>query len=483
MAVLSTFTKPLIAITAALAIIGCQASQQAAPRLTIDTDLQQCINLAQEFRNDVVTNEAGNAATSLLPALPFLSTNRFHWSLAEEAETQAQIDEWVQLAASLSEASRRKENQSFNAPWPDTKLAQLSSCSQSFASSERYVNARKEIVTTAEGPKDHYNTILQWLGLYPLLRPIFKARIDKLHREEKRWFLEEENFSSPRVYGLNEQSTEAPYGMAEWFRQGYRSSSLGLPLMNDSQLAMLFELHAPQFEINTLGERDNLGAPVLSGSMASIDTSAAIAYTLPSYTRFNGTKLLQLNYVVWFPEREAVSPVDLFSGNIDSIIWRVTLDQSGQVLLYDSVHSCGCYHKYFLANDRLSILQAPLSDEPANIMTLSGLNTDIALRLVVSSNEHFIVGIKPLANNIESTYTLADYSALYALPNGQSQDSLFSPTGIIKGSERLERFTLWPTGIESVGAMRQWGTHATGFVDRQHFDDPALFDSYLRFNE
>jgi hypothetical protein len=29
-------------------------------------------------------------------------------------------------------------------------------------------------------------------------------------------------------------------------------------------------------------------------------------------------------------------------------------------------------------------------------------------------------------------------------------------------------------GIASPGAMRQWGTHATAFVGRRHFDAPDL---------
>jgi hypothetical protein len=36
-------------------------------------------------------------------------------------------------------------------------------------------------------------------------------------------------------------------------------------------------------------------------------------------------------------------------------------------------------------------------------------------------------------------------------------------------------------GIPNPGAMRQWGTHATAFVGRRHFDDPFLIDrAFLR---
>ncbi|HEX9646503.1 MAG TPA: hypothetical protein VGB88_03330, partial [Alphaproteobacteria bacterium] len=62
-----------------------------------------------------------------------------------------------------------------------------------------------------------------------------------------------------------------------------------------------------------------------------------------------------------------------------------------------------------------------------------------------------------------------------AAPGG-GRRSLYRPDGLVAGSERLERFLLWPMGIASAGAMRQFGTHATAFVGRRHFDDPRLFD-------
>ena len=57
--------------------------------------------------------------------------------------------------------------------------------------------------------------------------------------------------------------------------------------------------------------------------------------------------------------------------------------------------------------------------------------------------------------------------------------SAYGSDGLVRGSERGERFFFWPMGIQSAGQMRQWGRHATAFVGRRHFDDPLLFDSYF----
>jgi hypothetical protein len=479
MAAYTTQTKLLLITAAASLLLACQSTSQPSLLVNLDASLQRCVDLALEFRRDTSASNANNAAVSTLKSLPFLATNRFHSALGSSAKTSDQIEEWVQMSVSLGAQFRHYENRHLGTPWTENKMAQLDSCSQMFASSPRYGELRNTLVNGEVTVQDHYSALPQWLGFYPLLRPLFKTRIDKLHREEKRWFSEDQEFANPLVYGLSGQSTVAPYGLDEWFRQAYDSSPLGLPVLTGPQLTMLFELHAPQYEIDSQAERDKLGIPTFENGATAIDTAAPIAYTLPSYTRFAGANLLQLNYVVWFPEREPVSPVDLFAGKIDSLIWRVTLDTTGRVLLYDSVHSCGCYHKYFLASDKLRIRQAPLSEEPANIISLAELNPEQGLRLIISSNEHYVVGIEHLRPEADIEYTMANYSVLYALPSSGGSQSFFGPTGIIKGSERLERFTLWPTGIGSVGAMRQWGTHATGFVDRQHFDDATLFDNYL----
>lgn len=69
--------------------------------------------------------------------------------------------------------------------------------------------------------------------------------------------------------------------------------------------------------------------------------------------------------------------------------------------------------------------------------------------------------------------------AMRVAPYGKAglRRSLYGPDGVIRQSRRLERFTLWPMGIKSPGAMRQWGTHATAFVGKRHFDDPYLMEA------
>jgi len=64
-------------------------------------------------------------------------------------------------------------------------------------------------------------------------------------------------------------------------------------------------------------------------------------------------------------------------------------------------------------------------------------------------------------------------------PSGGVTRSAFWASGIVPGTERGERLLFWPMGIDSPGAMRQWGRQPTAFVGRRHFDDARLME--LRF--
>jgi hypothetical protein len=59
--------------------------------------------------------------------------------------------------------------------------------------------------------------------------------------------------------------------------------------------------------------------------------------------------------------------------------------------------------------------------------------------------------------------------------------SVFDQRGLIRGSERLERYLFWPMGVAEPGAMRILGRHATAFVGRRHFDDSDLLERNFIF--
>jgi hypothetical protein len=480
------FQRLLGSVCLSFALSACQSSAIRSDTNSLNTssaDLISCTSVAAEFRSAVGSEEVGNASAPALATLPMFHSNRFLDLLAKEPATEMQTKQWFSQSAALGASIRSSENQNLKQPWPDSRLALINRCAMSFATLDDYNTPRRQTLKQLPLIPDHYDSFPQWLGFNWLLRPIFKSRIKKLHEEETRWFEQANSFDESVSYKFQEIIHQEDINLKEWFNQAYDANALKVPQLADKQLISLFALHSPSFTIELEDENDLIGQPVWRNDEVTINSDSPMVYTLPSFTRFGTNNLLQLNYVVWFLERKPTTLFDLFAGKIDSLIWRVTLDEQGKVLLYDSVHSCGCYHKYFVVADDVAIRKPALSEEPANIFNLTNINSDTGVHIRLTANEHYVVGVNNDALSSARPYLLADYGQLSNLNNHGHSMSMFSPSGIIIDSKRLERYTLWPTGIRSVGAMRQWGTHATGFLEQQHLDDATLLDYYfLRLN-
>jgi hypothetical protein len=98
--------------------------------------------------------------------------------------------------------------------------------------------------------------------------------------------------------------------------------------------------------------------------------------------------------------------------------------------------------------------------------------------LRVANTSHFIdrVSQQPQNQGQTKTYVWADYNTLRSLPLNGKRKSLFQANGIVSGTQRGERWILWPMGIPAPGEMRQRGHHATAFFGRRHFDDSNIIE-------
>ena len=100
--------------------------------------------------------------------------------------------------------------------------------------------------------------------------------------------------------------------------------------------------------------------------------------------------------------------------------------------------------------------------------------------LEVSPQDHQIIGLRALTTADakrakQRSYAMHAYAELRSLPvPGKGRRSMFNTAGLVDGSERGERMFLWPMGVASAGAMRQWGHHAISLAGKRHFDDPDL---------
>ncbi len=260
-----------------------------------------------------------------------------------------------------------------------------------------------------------------------------------------------------------------------------------VPRVEGTALDALLAAYAPDYAIDTATNDDRPGRPFRrDDGVPDVDASSPVVYTRLAWTRFDGALLPQLVYTVWFAQRPPRFAGDPLAGRLDGLVWRVTLDRDGAPLLFDTIHPCGCYHQFVPTARLVAKPPEPGVEEGALVVqTLPELPVGARVRLHVAAGTHYLRRVEPVAAGGapapgEDRYRLDRESALRTLPLAAGGTaSLYGPDGIVAGTERPERYALWISGIESPGAMRQWGRHATAFVGRRHFDDAFLVERYF----
>jgi len=323
---------------------------------------------------------------------------------------------------------------------------------------------------------DEYLLLRRVAGLYPVTQLFVSLGVSRWQAQARRGFTNEppEDWKTTRY-------RPQPAGSGERVGAPFRRDPLGIPVFSSDTLANLFLDHAPIWEIQYGGQDDRIGTPFwTSAGTLDVDTREPRTFSRLSFTRFEGQVLPQLNYIIWFPARPKRGFWDLYGGRLDGLIYRVTLDESGEPILYETVHNCGCYYKAYptrrlkLRND-IDYAEPPLvfsAPEPVSGQTIMTVSMESGTHYVT----HFY-STQRLSDPDGPAYSLADYEQLRSLPVvGGGRRSMFGQDSIAAGSERLERFILWPTGVLSPGAMRQWGRHAVAFVGKRHFDDPFYME-------
>jgi hypothetical protein len=258
-------------------------------------------------------------------------------------------------------------------------------------------------------------------------------------------------------------------------------SVLGIP--DPETLVPLLATYAPVFEIDTAVDADRIGRPAHGIDGPTVDVGRPAIFTRVAHTRDRGRVLAQLVYGIWFPERPLAGPFDPLGGRLDAVLWRVTLDDDGEPVAFDTIHGCGCYHLWFpTPRARLLPLRDTLDEQAFVPASLPHVRAGERVVVRVASRTHYVENVRLVADERSDALRLppADDDALRRLPLAAGGTrSLFGPDGIVTGTERGERWFFWPMGIREPGAMRQWGRHATAFVGRQHFDDADLFSRYF----
>ena len=418
--------------------------------------------------------EVADGGAWRIPGFPYLRSDRFLASFRNEAADGAAFDAWVERLRQLDLDSRRAELRNLGWSDPDEELRHLDRCGRQWAARDLRDSQRRAQLRERAAVPDDYSLLKRALGLYPVAVPFLNLGISGFNKDVA------------EDYGRAQLDSPGP--LVLWrpgevavgaVPRGAPADPLGIPAFTDAQWRQLAAAHAPSWLIETAAAYDRPGAPLRGTDRPAVDVATPVTYFLPTYTRFGGKVLAQLVYVIWFSERPKEGAIDSYAGALDGVVWRVTLDSDGAPLLYDTVHACGCYHFYFPAQPLSRRPQGGFWDEPV-LFPQTAPPEPFAIRL--QSGTHYVRRLVPLQEAgaaAAETRALgrADYGELLSLADGKGGTrSLFCEDGLVCGTERIERFWLWSAGIKSPGAMRQWGRHATSFVGRSHFDDPAMLE-------
>lgn len=469
-----------VAAFAVVALGGCAtrpdpyAHPPVAAHLERHDDVGYCARLFADLDRRIDALGVRDAEAPRIDGFPYLRVDRFSAALAARAAAgDAARRAWLERLAALDETARSIELA--NAALPGDDLAR---CRVLLAAAD--ADAFDLLRGRATVP-DAYRDALRAAGLYPLTRLAFAAGVAHWQAGTRAVFATPldrlpvgdalTRFAVRSVRPLPEVALPVP------------ADPLGVPALSRFDRTVLLLRHAPVLEVDVRGPHDRPGALALDGDgLPVVDGAQPTAYTRFAHALIGGRPHLQLVYTFWFGERPARHALDPFAGRIDGLVWRVTLDDDGTPLVYDTVHPCGCYHLFF-PTGRVVARPAPASLDEGLFapQAVRAPRADEVVVLRIESGTHYVqrATVAPRGDTAVR-YQLDDERRLASLPRaGGGTRSAYGSDGLMPGTERGERLFFWPTGVRSAGQMRQWGHHATAFVGRRHFDDPDLIESYF----
>lgn len=405
---------------------------------------------------------------------PHLRANRWLAAIRPAPDNTAAGDLWVRLLAREaregwhSELLRLAPEADLQPSSRQARVARMRACIRELVR----VTAHPD-VPRLEIP-DSYSRLQRTLGVYPLTGVLARPSIQGYRQE-----MEQRMRAAPpepvRVF-----TPPTPKGRPP--RPGaLRHNSLKLPLPGEGARAALLAHYAPVLAIAEQGPANIPGTVGLANGRAEVLTHATTAYHWLSWTRFDGDRLLQLNYQFWFTRRPPQGGLDPYAGRLDGLIWRVTLKPNGDVLTYDSIHPCGCYHKVYPVAADIQPRRPEQAGQPVYYPGNVPNARSERVQLTLAPDTHYVVDLAGFDSSVpQRRYRLRAADTLRRLPDGSGYGSLYNNQGLVPGTERGERWYLWPLGVPSAGAMRQPGHHAIAFIGKRHFDAPDVLTQVLK---
>ncbi len=467
----------------AVALFALLAACRGGPPVAPDSGLARCESLFAAQDRAIEAAGVARSHPHRIEGFPYLRVTRLLASYRQAVADPPRRDAWLEHLADADARARAAElallplaqREQLGDGWGPELKGATAACREQLLARDRAAPARLAQLATRAVVADEYSVAARTFGLYPLAALGLRAGVLRWHESVRgRWQLPRDALAG----GLP-LAHYAPGAAGEPVAGHLPRDALGLPAPSPARLEALLDRHAPVWVVATASAADRPGAPRHTRDGPTVASAVPIIYRYPSVTRFRGRARLQLNYLAWFGARPAEGPLDLLAGALDGVIWRVTLDEDGAPLAYDSVHACGCYHLLFPVGElRPSPALAALPEPPLVLPRLEPPGPNERMHLFLAAGSHYLERAWPAVPvRGARPYRSVDREALYRVAGPAGERSLFDPDGLVPGTARGERWFLWPSGVRSPGAMRERGRRATAFLGRRHFDDPFLFDA------
>lgn len=528
-----SLVAPTALVAAGCATVGPYDAPPIRDHLQRDDAVGECARHLRAIDAKVTERGVRDAMAPRVDGFPYLRIDRFNAWLATRIDTKAAAPAgdrdglraaWIGRLSELDRDARIVEfsNGQLNAAeWtalercrPQLIAADFDRVDAAGADRQRF-----DALRAAATVPDEYSTRLRALGLYPLTRYAESIGERGWQRDVREKLASPLPALPPSVVRVRyrpvlpgDQSTLAGVPAtpltgpeAESLARGPGVDALGVPRLTRAQAWELLQRHAPVLVVDTATIDDRLGRvawrPFEGDARVAVDTALPSAYARIAYAKLGERVRVQLVYTFWFPARPPTRGSDPDAGELDGIVWRVTLgtrDTGGPdplarfvPLAYDTIRPCGCGHMVF-PTERVRARTAAGDDAvpfvPQTLRTPRG-GERIVLYVAAATHELQRVAVEidavPAATDSSTVaptirYTLRDDDELrvLTLPRGGTR-SIYDRDGLVPGTERLARLYRWATGVRGAGQMRQWGRHPIAAADRRHFDDPLLLDRFF----
>jgi hypothetical protein len=490
---LSLFFLPFL-----LLLLGCASllSQRIPEALKRP---RACQEFFERLDEKVRESDARDASAFSVHGFPYFRTSRFLSALKESLKGEQERENWVQWMQDLDLRSRKKEISNFpdemvislqsekGGPDRDGLFRRVESCSSELFTHDIGQRDFYSFLEPLVDVLDEYSWILRTVGLYPIITLPVAVVTENSRKKIRRRF--DTNLLDLNIDGKLRAFVpmiEKPLDVREVQEiiEESKQNPLKTPRPNNIQEKKLVDAFAPIFIQDVAALYDCLGQVIWRNDQVEVNPEKPTVYYYFTHAFLKGDPVLQINYVIWYSERAGERTPSIEKGHLDGLTLRISLDDQGKPFMVETMNNCGCYHLFVPDRERVDrILSRPLMFDAMVPQWLPEISTGDRLGIRVDSGWHQVQRLISVGEVPDPVpYELVPYDDLEALPHEDGQtESIFDAKGIAKGSERVERFILFPMGIPSIGSMRQRGHHAIELIGQVHFDDPFLYDKNFLF--